>query len=160
LDGGVYITYHPSGLPLDGAAFPVTTCLPYRLLGNAIQQELDRHISPPIVEITPTDGEKGGEEGEGEEGEGEEGEGEEGEGEEGGAEGGAEGEEREEGEEQFELKEGWEKEWALGWEATTVEDLLPNGLGEFLDGSPLLWETEVINFDLNPWNVGSEAVDT
>ena len=152
MDGGVYITYHPSGLPLDGAAFPVTTCLPYRFLGNAIQQGPDQHISPPIVETTPTEGEEGGEEGEGEEGEGEEGE-----GEEGGEEGGAEGEE---GEEQFELKEGWEEEWALGWEATTVEDLLPNGLGEFLDGSPLLWETEVINFDLNPWNVGSEAVDT
>jgi len=36
LDGGVYITYYPLGLPLDGAAFPITTCLPYRLLGNAI----------------------------------------------------------------------------------------------------------------------------
>jgi len=36
LDGGVYITYYPLGLLLNGAAFPITTYLPYRLLGNAI----------------------------------------------------------------------------------------------------------------------------
>ena len=119
MDSGVYITYYPLGLPLNGAAFPITTYLPYRLLGNAIQQELDRHISSLIVEITSIDREKRGEEGEGEEGEGEEREGEEGEREEeegeegekeegekkegekkeGGVKGGVEGKEREEGEE-------------------------------------------------------------
>jgi len=41
LDGGVYITYHPSGLLLNSAAFPITTYLPYRFLSNAIQQGLD-----------------------------------------------------------------------------------------------------------------------
>jgi len=105
LDSRVYITYHPSGLPLDGTAFSITTCLPYRLLSNAIQQEPDQHISPPIVEITPTEGEKGREEGEKEEGEGER--------EERDKKGGAEKEEREEREKrekQFELKEGWEEE--------------------------------------------------
>jgi len=64
------------------------------LLGNTIQQELDQHISPLIVETTPTEGEEEEEEREGEKGEEEK--------------GGIEGEEREEGEkgeEQFKLKE-------------------------------------------------------
>ena len=98
LDNRIYITYHPLSLPLNGTTFPITTCLLYRLLGNTIQQKPDQHISPPTVEITPTEGEKG--------------EGERGKGEEGGKERGAEREEREEEEkkekkeEQFELKEG------------------------------------------------------
>ena len=131
LDSRVYITYYPLGLPLNSAAFPITTYLLYRLLGNAIQQEPDQHISPLIVKITPTEGEKGGEEGEREK-------------EERGEEGGTEGEEREErekgeeGEKQFELKEGQEEEQALRQEATTIENLLLNKLGEFLNGSPLL----------------------
>ena len=105
LDGRVYITYYPLSLLLNGAAFSVITYLLYRLLGNTIQQKPDQHISPPIVETTPAEGEEGGEEREGEEGEEEEGgtEGEE-------REEGKEREEGEEGEEQFELKEGWEEE--------------------------------------------------
>ena len=108
LDNKVYITYYPSDLLFDGTTFPVTTCLPYRLLGNTIQQEPDQHISPPIVEITPTEGEKGGEEGEGKEREGERKK----KGEEGGTEKEKkeEREKREEEEKQFELKEKWEEE--------------------------------------------------
>ena len=41
LDSGVYITYYPSGLPLNGAPFYITTYLLYSLLSNAIQQEPD-----------------------------------------------------------------------------------------------------------------------
>jgi len=101
LDSGVYITYHPLSLPLNSATFPITTCLLYRLLSNTIQQKPDQHISPLIVEITPIKGEKKREKEEEEEGEGER--------EEGGEEEGVEGEEREkreEGKEQFKLKEG------------------------------------------------------
>ena len=84
MDDRVYITYHPSGLPLNGTVFSITACLLYRLLSNAIQQKPDQHIFPPIVEITPTEGEEG-------------------EGEKGGKEGSIEGKEEEE---QFKLKKG------------------------------------------------------
>ena len=148
LNSKVYITYYPSSLLLNGTTFPITTYLLYRLLSNTIQQELDQYISPLILETTSTKKEKGGEEGEEEKEEGKKGGTEEEERVEGEErvkkEERVEGEEkvekkeRVEGEERVKGEEGWEEEQKLGQEATTVKDLLPNRLGEFLNNSPLL----------------------